>query len=520
MKVSREIYQLVRSLTKAEKRYFKLYASLQSGNKNYLTLFDAIDKQAKRKEAHEEHDENEVIRELEGETFIDHLPVIKNYLYSLILKSLRSYRSEDSVDKNLRGTIQDIRFLHEKGLHKPAGRFLKKAKKTAQKHDKLLILIELISIEHDINIETLDRQALATNTEDNFQVIKDTLGKLDNLYEYKKLEADLILSNKHRLWSNEKEVQQTYQDIIEHPLLQDDSRALSQEAYLLYYLLHIVALYYSDQTAGHSGIEKIYHYNTKLLHLFTDAVLRNQMLAAQKLGKENDIWESFGILKNFPVKDRKLKKRALATAYMQGMYIHVVRGEFDEGQHMLNKVSKYLPGIQPYMNKDHELSIYFNGFQITFAKEQYHQALEWLKAITEDDEYTDTREDLRSFARILETIVYFELDDRERTLRSLRQLHRYFAGKGHLDQFEQLFTEFVKSLAQTRTDEELIVLFRMMRDRLDYLHSEPNHSRAFHYFDLQAWLTSKLEDRSFAAIIHEKAGHNVDKQTDQKSTSS
>ena len=38
------LIQLIQSLTKAEKRYFRLYANLQSGEKNYLFLFDLINK--------------------------------------------------------------------------------------------------------------------------------------------------------------------------------------------------------------------------------------------------------------------------------------------------------------------------------------------------------------------------------------------------------------------------------------------------------------------------------------------
>ena len=38
-----ELELLVRSLTKSEKRFFKLSSSLQSGEKNYLKIFDFID---------------------------------------------------------------------------------------------------------------------------------------------------------------------------------------------------------------------------------------------------------------------------------------------------------------------------------------------------------------------------------------------------------------------------------------------------------------------------------------------
>jgi hypothetical protein len=45
MKPSTELHDLIKSLTKSEKRFFKLHSSLQSGDKNYLRIFDAIDKQ-------------------------------------------------------------------------------------------------------------------------------------------------------------------------------------------------------------------------------------------------------------------------------------------------------------------------------------------------------------------------------------------------------------------------------------------------------------------------------------------
>jgi hypothetical protein len=45
MKPSNELHDLIKSLTKSEKRFFKLHSSLQAGDKNYLRIFDAIDKQ-------------------------------------------------------------------------------------------------------------------------------------------------------------------------------------------------------------------------------------------------------------------------------------------------------------------------------------------------------------------------------------------------------------------------------------------------------------------------------------------
>ena len=45
MKPSTELHSLIKSLTKSEKRFFKLNSSLQAWDKNYLKIFDFVEKQ-------------------------------------------------------------------------------------------------------------------------------------------------------------------------------------------------------------------------------------------------------------------------------------------------------------------------------------------------------------------------------------------------------------------------------------------------------------------------------------------
>jgi len=140
MKPSTELFKLVKSLTKSEKRFFKLSSSLQSGEKNYLKIFDYIEKQAS-------YDESALKKEFEGETFIKHLPSEKNHLYKLILKSLRSYYSEQSISSTLTQEIKNVEILYNKALYKECEKFVGRAKEVAKKHEKFYYLFELISWE-------------------------------------------------------------------------------------------------------------------------------------------------------------------------------------------------------------------------------------------------------------------------------------------------------------------------------------------------------------------------------------
>jgi hypothetical protein len=106
-----ELARLIQSLSKSEKRYFKLFTGLQTGEKGYLRLFDAIDKLG-------DYDEKKIRKIFEGEDFLKRLPAVKNYLYGQILKSLRVINSGNTVDSQLREMMEDAAILYDKCLYK------------------------------------------------------------------------------------------------------------------------------------------------------------------------------------------------------------------------------------------------------------------------------------------------------------------------------------------------------------------------------------------------------------------
>ncbi len=140
MKPSTELFELIKSLSKSEKRFFKLSSSLQTGDKNYLKIFDAIEKQAVYNEA-------ALKIAFKKETFVSHFPSEKNHLYKLILKSLRNYHSDNSINSVLKQEIKNVEILYKKALFKECNKFLIRAKKQAIENEKFYFLFELISWE-------------------------------------------------------------------------------------------------------------------------------------------------------------------------------------------------------------------------------------------------------------------------------------------------------------------------------------------------------------------------------------
>ena len=130
MKPSTELHDLIKSLTKSEKRFFKLHSSLQAGDKNYLRIFDSIDKQ-------KVYDEEAIKKQFANERFIKHLPSEKNHLYKLILKALRSYHAESSISGTLKQEIKNIEILYQKALYVECNKLLHRAKRIARDNERL-----------------------------------------------------------------------------------------------------------------------------------------------------------------------------------------------------------------------------------------------------------------------------------------------------------------------------------------------------------------------------------------------
>ena len=116
------LFQLIKSLTKAEKRNFKLYATRnKSGiDLKFVQLFDALDKQ-------KAFDESQLLKKL-PQIKRQQIPNLKRHLYKQLLASLRLLHLPKNIDIELREQLDHVRILYNKGLYLQALKLLDRAK--------------------------------------------------------------------------------------------------------------------------------------------------------------------------------------------------------------------------------------------------------------------------------------------------------------------------------------------------------------------------------------------------------
>ena len=124
------LFQLIKTLEKSEKRNFKLYATRNSSSDELKTvqLFDALDKM-------DAYDEVVLLKKNKG-IKKQQLSNLKAQLYKQILSSLRLI-DVTNIDVLLHEQMDYARLLYNKGLYLQSLKVLDKMKELAKKNNQL-----------------------------------------------------------------------------------------------------------------------------------------------------------------------------------------------------------------------------------------------------------------------------------------------------------------------------------------------------------------------------------------------
>lgn len=218
-----ELFQMIKSLSKSEKKFFTQYVNIYEKGSSpiYLQLFDFLNTEPV-------YNEERIFKKFRGVSqFEKNFAVTRHYLKQMIIKTLRHSELTVREDRDLMVYILDIKRLMAKGLFPMAKKMIEKLKVEAYEEEKLNDILQLIAMqrgliamgyyrhEPDTNLDTLDveeEELMETirqlrnvmncsiklfsrinyeanvTPEDNAAEIK-TLGKKINVYKYEELKS-------------------------------------------------------------------------------------------------------------------------------------------------------------------------------------------------------------------------------------------------------------------------------------------------------------------------------------------
>lgn len=510
MKPSTELFKLIKSLTKSEKRFFKLSSSLQSGEKNYLKIFDYI-------EGQDDYNESELKEFFKGERFIKHLPSEKNHLYKLILKSLRSYYSEQSINSSLKQEIKNVEILYNKALYKECEKFVSRAKGTAKKYEKFYYWFELINWEKKLLDSAYESGQFDTDLDKLIEEEEYVIARLRNLAEYTIIYSKINLIFRSGGFTRNEKERKVVADIANHHLINGKNTALSSKAAsICYYIKGLCAATnrnYADSYQFFNRTKEILDNNPFIKvdvsqrYLMALIHLLRCYIDSEDYGKARDLINEIRSLegkKGFNSID--IAVRIFGNSYNQELVLLHKLGEFENSVKLIPKIEKERQKFEDKLSKEMEILLTYNSAYSYFGVGDYKKALQYLNIVLNDNEQ-NLRQDIYSFSRIFNLVIHYELENYDFLEYVIKSTNRYLSKQERDYVIEITCIKYIRKLAKTNDSIGKLELFEEMENEVKELLKDENERVILEYFDLPAWIHSKRERIKFDEAV--RAGLNA-----------
>lgn len=507
-KVNNALFDLVHSLTKSEKRYFKLMSSRHAigGENNYIVLFDAIDKQS-------EYDEEKLFKIFKGEAFLNRFSITKKRLYDHILSSLDAFHSVNSIEAQLHKMIHSYDILFEKSLYDQSRRILRSAEKLATKNEMHEIILLIAKKEKKL-IETegnaIDKEAIELlNKKQNNSI--DEIVLLNKVWRIKS-QLFALLSKKGiaRTIAETESYTEICQPILN---LKDEIEHSSIETrYLIYHTLS--AFYYaiSDMENSLKQLQlnlQLFEDNKGVLNIEVNkqvSVFTNAIYVADRLGFHKESLIYLTQLKKFansidPNEDLTIKLFSSISSIEFSLRIR--KGDFVGAQKNAEKVEQQLIDFGDKITPLRRAFLEFKMAVTAFGNKDYSKALYWVNQILNNAEL-DKTEDIIGFTQLLDLLIHIELNHDKLLPYSLKNTLRFFKTRNRLYDFEKMFLQFISKLIKCTDQFEVQNLWEELYNDLTSITDNTFEGIVLEYFDFKSWAESKVNQKSFNTVVQEK----------------
>lgn len=493
------LFELIKSLTKSEKGYFKKINSfhVKGAHNNYMLLFDALDKM-------EHYQERNLSRQLKG-IANRQLPFLKHYLYNQLLDALDQYYQSSNVEINK--FICKVEILYKKGLVVQGKKLLDKALVFAWKKEKFAYLLQLTSLRYEFLADEENRERLMLQKEQLNSDLSVLRNMIDNLYGYQRLRIDLNLMRAETGYARSGIQVQQYERLLHHPLLASEHAALSGSAKFHFHSLRAIIQNYTHQyAAAYTSLQKVEDLFADYPVLFEESVsariktLQRKSAVALTLGRFVQAMDDITRMRAIKAKHEKYKSLIFQNGFHQEFLIYLLTGRFEE---LLKRVPAFLEGYAIHHSrilKTFELQLLQRIGQAYFIEGKYEEALEWFnRAINTAP--ASFRDDVVSGIKMDELLTHFELGNMRVVKSKIAALQKYLRSKNKPFSFEMFLLDVLEQYLKKETPKEIAAHWKKAFDHMQIAFNSNTESVPVKYFYIKAWMESKISGKVLSDVL-------------------
>lgn len=483
-KTSTDLHQLIRSLTKEEKR--KITIRIQELGKkgiDHLRFFKMIAQQ-------EIYNEVPLKKLFRGSA----LSSEKKRLYQLIMEALVEFHNDSEIYHQLLTGLQQFHILYDKGLYEQAKSKIYKLKEFAQKHESLyclqLINEQIVRLEHKVYFFT---DFTDESVQSFVNEIKLQQNQTNNLCHYTLLKSQMHFFFRKKKVS--KHCIDQIEDIMSHDLLKSIDKANSITGKLHFLQIHLIynflradykkSLTYSvlalELFEKHlKAIRKPEEYMVYLQNALTSALFnKNYSLVTelfQKIGQNNSMIQTDG------------DTHKILTIEMQANWFIAI-GNIEDGLELIAKNIKWIE------ESKQETSFVYQSFAvISYLAKNYNDALQFLDIIL-DKENKLTKP--KHIALLLKLYVYFDTQELSLLESHLRSIYRKFYLNKEDYKIELMIVNGFKRLMQSNKRDVLSIMQKLHQDITHFQkRTTKEENRLIQNSGILFWLDRKIKHQS------------------------
>jgi hypothetical protein len=493
MAQSNDLLILIQSLTKSEKRYFKMYASLQEGSKAYLGLFDLLES---------EDDINSVKIKFDQNFKKSTYDSSRKHLYKIIMRCLRNYETDKSIDQKLLTIIADTKILFNKGLNELGFSEIERGKKIALKHEKFFpfLLLARMELHHLTLIEfpDLDESSLLAKQEKINAVLYDelTVNKYSSLYEL------LLHRYIHKGVIRSEDEQRKLNDLVlEEFQVNANQRFHNFQTDRLH--LHFQSTYFLITGDPKQSLEEFYRLNALIEEqpnqreedpLYYVYLLHGILLNLRTLGDYAASRSFISRLKTFEVNASGIQKIIQHLIFQHEVSLLIDQGKFNEGLHYFHEFEKQ-GGLKNYAPSNLMASTQLSCAVLFFGMGDFKKALRQANAALDLPERYISKY-VYVVCRIIVLIIHLELRNDDLLSYSIKSFERKLKLGKLLFRTERITIDFLKKwiAATDSTRKQILIKFE---EQLTDLLSDKYEQQVLKSFDLIRWARARYKKVSF-----------------------
>ncbi len=507
MPISRteDLFTLIKSLSKSEKRAFRLYVEriAESQNLVYMKIFDAMDQQKVLNEP-------EIKRKIKSQNSTSYSNA-KRHLYEQLMISLRLIQKSKKANIKVRELIDFCYILYDKGLYLQTLKILERAKYLAHKNHLDFALLTLLELE-----KTIHSRHITRTPEEPVEYLLDEVAELGSSINERISSTNLKL-HLHKYYINHGHVRSEEEERIFVARYQDEvlqgfrprsaieKVTFRQTLVWYYYILNDFHQCFHHASKWIDAFES----DTELLHRDINLLLRGYHYALTGLFSIRDHERHGTYLQRFEKLCEEQKSKLSENSFIiRFMYLNVarldhffLRGDFVGTVNRIKRIERQLQKHE-YASKMDQHKIKVINYKIAWSylgQNKASTALSYLLAIVEDSK-NSLRKDIQIYSRIMILMCYYDMDMLARLHQSIVTFKKYFNRVSISTDFQDLSIKMFRALLRAGSSDQ-IEIFKEFHEKFEEIKKDRFEKRSFIYLDIENWMLSKIKKQSLSQLL-------------------